>query len=297
MSGGQVQSNCHFTYSEHPDNASLMQGDVLRRTPEIDRLLEEVHPHFFRKPANKYFMVVTQSCDLVPGRKGTSCKAPHIAIAPVRPLSEVVTKQVAALAEGDLKSELPLLSSKAKSNLSMFLGRLYNNNEPGYFFLESTGTKLVEDCCAILSLTIAVKSSVHYETCLKAKVLELDQAFQAKLGWLVGQLYSRVGTTDWDAADLNQKVKAALKDAAIWVPEDKMKAVLSRLAEGDTDGSVTSKKVEEVINSIPSQKDKVINHLVGMISDAVPADRSDISAKILRRIRNDAVLSGLLNKY
>jgi len=146
-------------------------------------------------------------------------------------------------------------------------------------FLESTGTKLVEDCCAILSLTIAVKSSVHYETCLKAKVLELDQAFQAKLGWLVGQLYSRVGTTDWDAADLNQKVKAALKDAAIWVPEDKMKAVLSRLAEGDTDGSVTSKKVEEVINSIPSQKDKVINHLVGMISEAVPADRSDISAK------------------
>jgi len=46
MSGGQVQSNCHFTYSEHPDNASLMQGDVLERTPEIDRLLEEVHPHF-----------------------------------------------------------------------------------------------------------------------------------------------------------------------------------------------------------------------------------------------------------
>lgn len=52
---------------------------------------------------------------------------------------------------------------------------------------------------ASLKVSIALKSNLHYEQCLAAKALELSDEFKAKLGWLVGNIYSRVGTTDWDS--------------------------------------------------------------------------------------------------
>ncbi len=49
-----------------------------------------------------------------------------------------------------------------------------------------------------LKVSIALKSGEHYDECLKAKKIELADEFKAKLGWLVGNMYSRVGTTDWE---------------------------------------------------------------------------------------------------
>ena len=33
-----------------------MQGDVLERTPEIDGLLQEVHPHFYSEQKNRFLL-------------------------------------------------------------------------------------------------------------------------------------------------------------------------------------------------------------------------------------------------
>ena len=45
----------------------------------------EVFPLYQRKPDYRYFIVLTQSCDLV-RRNGGRCTSPHVTIAAVRPL-------------------------------------------------------------------------------------------------------------------------------------------------------------------------------------------------------------------
>lgn len=59
-----VNRDIHFTYKNEADMLSLCQGDVLEKTDALMGILEEVHPYFL-KDEYKYFMVLTQSCDLV----------------------------------------------------------------------------------------------------------------------------------------------------------------------------------------------------------------------------------------
>lgn len=67
-----IEGNIHFTYKQFPDMSSLCQGDVLRVTDEMREILKEVHPYFLNEQY-KYFMVLTQSCDLV-RRNAGKCK-------------------------------------------------------------------------------------------------------------------------------------------------------------------------------------------------------------------------------
>jgi len=97
--------------------------------------------------------------------------------------------------------------------------RLLNNNEPGYFYLDAEGAELGVDCVALLNLSIAIKSDLHLRTCTAAKMLQLTDTFQAKLGWLVGQLYSRVGTQDMDPDRGAKKIADALEGVALWVDD------------------------------------------------------------------------------
>ena len=77
----QVDNRIHFTYKQEADFASLCQGDVLAVTEELKSILEEVHPYFLNEQY-KYFMVLSQSCDLV-RRKGKACKTPYITLAAI----------------------------------------------------------------------------------------------------------------------------------------------------------------------------------------------------------------------
>src|SRR3954447_2573112 len=100
----------HFTYERDKFcGTELMQGDVLRRTPALNGLLKEVHPHFYQHPKNLYFMVLTQSCDLVPRGRSNACKAPYIAITPVRTLDMVIERHIAQQSAAEVKAELPVL--------------------------------------------------------------------------------------------------------------------------------------------------------------------------------------------
>jgi hypothetical protein len=168
----------HWTY-QAPDTRELYQGDVLERTPELNAILAEVHPHFFQKEKNLFFMVLTQSCDLVLRGADGGCRAPYISIAPIRTVDSVVSKEVGKLSL-PIAAEVPVLTDKSKTKLSEFLQRLYNNNEPGYFFLEPADTPLPEDCCTYLTLSVPIKAAEHY-TKLIAKRLELDSALTQSL--------------------------------------------------------------------------------------------------------------------
>ena len=139
----------------------LCQGDVLRRTPEVDALLAQVHIHFFQKSNYLHFMVLTQTCDLVLSEDRGDRKARYIALAPVRSLESVLNREVKSQALS-VEGELPVLTDKGKSKLTEFLARIYNHNELNYFFSESAGTPLTTDCCASLDLSIAIRTGEHY---------------------------------------------------------------------------------------------------------------------------------------
>src|SRR4051812_2999300 len=83
----------HYVY-DTPDPAALNQGDVLDRTPEFAALLRTLFPHHADQPAYKYFMVLTQSCDLV-RRGGGPCGAQFINLAAVVPVDEAIRHEAA----------------------------------------------------------------------------------------------------------------------------------------------------------------------------------------------------------
>lgn len=289
----------HFTYAANPDFKSVTQGDILRRTPAIDDLLREVHPHFFQNGKNLFFMVLTQSCDLVRRNNG-DCKSPYITISPVRLIDDVLNRQIQALKSSDLNTELPILTDKAKSKLSEFLQRLYNNNEPGYFFLEAEGTDLPGDCCAYLNLSIAIKAREHYDKCLEAKSLELDASFQAKLGWLVGQIFARVGTADWPQASLKTKVSTALKDVAIWVPDAKLKTLIEQALptlEQHPDAPLSISEVATILRGIPDRKKQVMERAAEIIGEVLSPQNEEhqrLAETVKKRLENDLALTSLL---
>ncbi|THD63613.1 MAG: hypothetical protein E7813_17850 [Bradyrhizobium sp.] len=287
----------HFTYEREKYSVSeLMQGDVLRRTAALDDVLKEVHPHFYQHPKNLFFMVLTQSCDLVPRGPSKSCKAPYIAIAPVRTLDLVIERYIAQQNVAEVKAELPVLSAKARNKVSEFLHRLFNNNEPGYFYLDSVGTALPADCAAFLNLSISIKSEFHFTKCIESKVLQLTDTFQAKLGWLVGDMFSRVGTPDWEPSEINKKVTAAVRDAAIWVDDSKINAVEAAyrdIADGDVNRKMSAAEITSVVSRVPTRKQLVINQANVVIAEVLRGNDAQ-AQKLIRRLESDSALTALL---
>jgi len=291
----------HFTYAEQLCTTELCQGDVLERTPEINALLESVHPHFHKKESNLFFMVLTQSCDLVPRLDG-HCKATYITIAPVRPIDMVLSRQVSGLQTNGIKANAPVLTDKSKSKLSEFLQRLYNNNEPGLFFLEGSDTVLPGDCCVYLNLSIAIKSEEHYKKCVDAKRLQLSDTFQAKLGWLVGQMYSRVGTGDWDSKTLTKKIQAALEDIAIWIPDSSAKPLTNILSGRDISlGEINEGVIKEALTKIPTKKSLIVQQIENVSSKVLMNELKDYPSEIpisilktlIKRLDGDAGFTSL----
>jgi len=287
----------HFTYEPIPSKTELMQGDVLRRTPEIDELLKDVHPHFYKNQENLFFIVLTQSCDLVLRKGGEACKAPYITIAPIRTLDTVIERHLAQQAGPIVESEMLVLSAKAKNKATEFLTRVFNNNEPGYFYLDAEDTELPCDCVAFLNLSIAIKAAKHYEKCLDAKVTQLNGTFQAKLGWLVGQMYSRVGTEDFPQEKIGKKLKVALKDVALWIEDQKVAALEKAFTEFQIEqpGAKMSKEaIAKALVGIPTRKQLVLEQTDKIIKETLGEENVALYAKLRRRLENDAALISFL---
>ena len=130
-----------------------------------------------------------------------------------------------------------LLDEKNKTAVNQLLERVYNNNEPEHFFLaEDASVGFFNPMVAYLKVSIALKSELHYQTCLNAKILELTDEFKAKLGWLVGQMYSRVGTPDWQSenrgAEFSENINRIISDTFIIGKKQQLKQLKNFIAEG-----------------------------------------------------------------
>lgn len=222
----------HYVYDE-PDKTQLAQGDVLERTNALIGLLNQFHPHYAEHPDYKYFAVLTQSCDLV-RRRAKPPKSPYITVAAARTLDQTLLRE-AAKTQDEWQRETKVIGGRLRNNLLMFLERLLDNNEPGYFYLhvdQSLG--IHQPCCVLLPLAVSLRAQ-HYDLLLDAKRAQVKDAFQAKLGWLIGNMYGRVGTTEWDKEYPDNPVKTVAKDVLdatfVSVTDEQMKEGLAELKQ------------------------------------------------------------------
>jgi len=287
----------HFTYSE-PKLDQLRQGDILRKTPELLSLIREVHPHY----ANEdylYFQVLTQSCDLV-RRNGKICKSRYLTLAAVRPMRLIVERALDGYEKKFIFDNQLFCSSVHRRALKDLFVKLFNNNDTQNFFLKASPDYGIDvDCCAQLHLSIAIRAYQHYDLCLGAKILELRDEFRAKLGWLVGNLYSRVGTQDYvpgampDEKAFEEFVQRTMEEYVAWVPEkdyatyQKQHSKVASFEE--MQGRVATEKERK-------QKSK-LDSIVSAITAALPGDVDDATKVALRNtLSRMPLLNPVLNE-
>lgn len=242
----------HYVYDE-PKRTELNQGDILRRSDALVGLLEEYFPYHARHLDYIYFMVLTQTCDLV-RRDGSQCTAPYISMAAVRPIKDVLLMEAAKHQPVKLQ-KTNIIGNKAREKLAMFLEGLMDNNKAGLFYLHTdVDLGISEPCCAVLQLSVSFRA-VHYDTCLEAKIAQLKEPFQAKLGWLIGTMYSRVATTEWNIENPAEKVGTVasklLKQTFDNYDDEKIRIALEEL-QGD--GTIETMTPVQIASHVKNKK-------------------------------------------
>ncbi|MGO8998266.1 MAG: hypothetical protein ACLQVI_33515 [Polyangiaceae bacterium] len=257
----------HWTYAEdvRPED-DLSQGDYLAPTDKLREVLKQVHPHFCNE---KYvgFVITTQTCDLA-RRGGGECTARYISIASVRTLYTVLPRLVASL-EGAIVKDNVFRQSK-KSKASELLDRVVDQNEQSlglFYFHEDSELGIGDPCVAYLRVTVALKAD-HYAVLVAARRGRLKPDFQAKFGWLVGNLYARPATTDWaeqpngDAAK-REVINRLLRSESIQWVEDK---ALEMLADEKAD--YKSLSAADLVNEVRKKKPKrLLDEVVDVVAE------------------------------
>ncbi len=287
----------HFTYNKDVDKSCLKQGDILNKTDEIKKLLKEVHPHYL-KPDYKYLIVLTQSCDLVERDKG-KCKARYTTLAAVRPLDLLIEREIFKYKFSSFEKKANICDVKWKKILHEFLERLFNNNEIEYFYLnEDSGLNFPENCVAFLRLSIAIKSSIHIDICKKAKILELEDTFKAKLGWLVGMMYSRVGTKDWyekiQKEEFDKKIDKILTTNTMWLRNPVIRKIKTEYK--DKINSLGKEEILELVDSIKTKSNKeiMIDRIKQIVLESgISIDKEKLE-KLGNQINSDSVISTIV---
>ena len=290
----------HFTYA-HVDEAQLNQGDVLRRTPEVDAILHEVHSHYTR-PDYPFFLVLTQSCDLI-RRDGRTCASRYVTLAAVRPLRLALEREVRRFQYEPIEKKLGICSRSQHQKMVQLAERLLNNNQEGYFFLQrELGSGFEEDHCAFLQLSIALKAELHYETLLAAKILQLSESFQHKLGHLVGTMYSRVGTEDWvpqhtSDKEFRTRTCELVEDVVGWVDRDLYRPVLKELDKFEAEEQ-TPEKLVEVVEAVRKTREAKLKEALDSIESVIrkAGVEPDLSGKVRRRLENDSNIRSRLSR-
>lgn len=281
-----------FAYSRPESEDPLSQGDVITRTPEIDELLEEYHP-FYTKEDYKYLILLTQSCDLEV-RNGL-CKSHYLTVAAVRPLHVALKREIGKFRRRTVERQSGVVSKAAYGEAKKFVQRLVNNNESEYFYLhDQPELNFPYKCVAFLRLSVSLKSE-HYEKLRRGRLFSLTPVFKAKLGWLVGNMYSRVGTDDWvprykNRQEFDQFLDDLLDEFTQWVPQERIEAAVKSLKKDKIDprGMDKGDLVDLIDNvDVPSRKEAVVEAVISVAGKDDFGLEADSLLKLRKRLEND----------
>lgn len=293
-----------FRNSSELDKSTLTQGDVIARTDDVVARLQQAHQYYADAPHYSHFVVLTQSCDLVK-RRG-DIKAPYITIAAAKPFRKTIQEYFDDKSKTIKGAEFTFHSGALIKKAKELVERHLNNTEPEYFFLPKSGNpNLPEDLLVFLRLTIALRKE-HYDTLASAKIAELADVFQAKLGWLKGNIYSRVATPDIEERDVNAaEIKQEFFDN--YVPKDELvwlsnlqadllrKRVKARSLEEGRD--LTTEEVLAIIEGeVPDDTQIVANNIVDRLIKNRLIDQGDSEAatRFARSIANESSLKSIV---
>ena len=286
----------HWTYEEFSPESDLFQGDVLEPTQKLRSILREVHPHFL-DPKYIAFLLVTQSCDLVL-RKGTPTTK-YLNVAVVRPVTSVLHDFLGHVCR-TVADGVYLQESKGEAH--RLLDRLFNQNEQAlglYYLHPDAEAGIAEPSVALLRVTVTLRVE-HYEIVKDARRGRLRPEFRSKLGWLVGNLYSRVGTEDWSEPpdrkkDLQKLVRECLdsRDAPngpVWIPESWVMAARDRGVQIE---QIERAKLPDVLRTVkpPSPKEQIIEQTLCILKEVVPSTDDETLDRIRHRLGNDPVFA------
>jgi len=290
----------HFTYAQ-PKSDELLQGDILKRTPQLEAVMREVHPHYLNREYT-HFQVITQSCDLVRRGQDEKCKTRYITVAAIRSLETVIKRELEKVINRGLAVAIDgetHCSDAVKDELKDFLKKIYNNQSKDYFFLYSAPTyELALDSCTFLPLSIAIKADLHFDVCLSSKCLQLEDNFQSRLGWMVGNLYSRVGTKDFvptgltTQTEFNSLINEKLQNHLTWVK----KSDFSTYAKNANEPKIS---VDAIKQKIAEEKERKINlgveEIIRLLKLEVKIDQ-DAEKKIVNRLSKSGALISSFTK-
>ena len=287
-----------FAPDDEVEKQHLLQGDLLIRSGELIDVLSQAHQYYAQAENYTHFVVITQTCDLV--RRGKKPpKAPYITIAAVRPLHVLLDRhfnKLSFLWRGN--DEIGIYDLEKKHLAEQLLERLLNNEEKNFFFFKAgSHPSIVEDLCAFLPLSVALKQC-HYDALLRAKVAQLDPLFSAKLGWLVGNQYSRIATPDLEERGLSAVKDQFLNEnlAGHWISGARWRELGRRLkanARADAEFKVNAETAEIELEKIPDDMELLANRISEIVRSAGLIDEADNIEQLRRLFMNDATLRSL----
>lgn len=268
-----------FKDSAELNNQALTQGDVIGRSQNVIERIGQAHQYYADPAHYSHFMVLTQSCDLV--KRQGRIKAPYITIAAVKPFS----KTMGSFFDVNLKtiegSSFTFHSESLKAKAKQLVERHINNTEPEFFFLPKSGhPSLPEDLVVFLRLTIALRTE-HYDALAEAKIAELSDVFQAKLGWLKGNIYSRVATPDIEERDAYAS-KTKNEFYSKYIPTND-RYWLSAL-QANFLRKIVEQRREEL------GRDLTDDEVADLIADEVPEDIRIIAKNIVERFKKNNLI-------
>jgi len=149
---------------------------------------------------------------------------------------------------------------------------------------------------ALLQVSIALRAHEHYDTLRLARCGRLTPEFRARLGWLIGNLYSRVATEDIAPEREKELLSTFLPRRSVdprcpvWVPSaevDRAQAAGVRLASlGVADLPVVLAR-----HASPPAKEVALERVLAVLQDVLCQLPSGSLEKVTKRLDNDAVFS------
>lgn len=202
-----------YVYEDHSAELSLQQGDVLRVDGQFSQYFSEFYPAIQPVNSNEYVMVLTQSCDLVRDKKRKP-KLSHINVCLIRRLSLFLTQLINDEIKPTTIKDKKILTRDALDQLKDSFSKLFNNNDQKTLFFLPKTIPFEEDMVAVLPLSFSFQTN-HYDLLIENRILGIKTEFQAKVGYIIGQLYNRIATPDlhdfgWDDKKIRSYINQLL---------------------------------------------------------------------------------------
>lgn len=295
-----------FVPAESIDPNNLSQGDVLQRTEQLSAALREAHAYYADAEDYTHFLVLTQACDLV--RRGGACKARYITLCAVRPLQTLVERELAKYRKDVGNFPIAVASTSKRGLAEQYLERVLHNTLDGHFFVPRGSVPgLTNHLCGFLALSVSLRVD-HYEACLNAKVAQASDIFAAKIGWLAGNLYSRVATpaleehlTVAEAQSLKARFYDELAHKRIaWITNAQVQLLRARIKEwnvANAGQSLSSEQAQQMLAELPADVDTIAARAVKvLINKKVLANDPETAKRATNFIRNDPEIGRILRE-